>query len=417
MRILLATHASLEIGGGEERFFVNLAKALRARGHAVRIANFASVFTEERRATMTAIRESLGSVEVVDILGLPVASRVLPIPGIRGTRALVDGFRWADVVVFGQYYGFDAAVHLLARGTHRPILCSQSNALFRPLRTAVRDTVQEVYARLFGWRLLLRCSAVRVCNSEDLRFLTNHGYDRAILMYPLTSEFSGGNAGGTSPAQPDGPAGRLAADVRFKVMIAGRMTHQKGVDLLAKVISLMVQRDPHLSSGMAFYLAGSSTVPRPLRRLVRDHPDLVINLGVLPRESLAPVLREANAVLVPSRYESFGTITAEAQSVGRVVIATSTTGLREVVRNNVTGLLVDEWSPGAFADALEGARGIRNSDPRRFAEMETAAKSNFESRFGPSVQNAQFEQLVSTLETLASARAARVQGDRVAPTL
>jgi D-inositol-3-phosphate glycosyltransferase len=71
-----------------------------------------------------------------------------------------------------------------------------------------------------------------------------------------------------------------------------------------------------------------------------------------PQHRLADFYAAAEAVLVPSRSESFGLVALEAQACGTPVIAADTGGLRFVVSDGVTGFLVPGHDPGDYAERL-----------------------------------------------------------------
>lgn len=64
-------------------------------------------------------------------------------------------------------------------------------------------------------------------------------------------------------------------------------------------------------------------------------------IGPQSQEQLALLFNSATATIVPSFYESFGMVAAEAQACGSPVIASDVGGLKNVVQNGVTGLLVE----------------------------------------------------------------------------
>jgi alpha-1,3-rhamnosyl/mannosyltransferase len=63
------------------------------------------------------------------------------------------------------------------------------------------------------------------------------------------------------------------------------------------------------------------------------------------------LLRSADAVVFPSRYEGFGAPVLEAMAVGTPVLASAATALPEVV--GPAGLLLDPDDAPAWADAIE----------------------------------------------------------------
>ena len=71
-----------------------------------------------------------------------------------------------------------------------------------------------------------------------------------------------------------------------------------------------------------------------------------------PHHVLSTYYRAADVVLVPSRSESFGLVALEAAACGVPVVATAVGGLRTLVDDGVTGILVHRREPRAFASAV-----------------------------------------------------------------
>jgi D-inositol-3-phosphate glycosyltransferase len=88
-----------------------------------------------------------------------------------------------------------------------------------------------------------------------------------------------------------------------------------------------------------------------------------------PHHRLSTYYRAADVVVVPSRSESFGLVALEAAACGVPVVAAAVGGLRTLVVDGETGVLVDSRSPSAFARSIDELLG----DPERAAAMGRAA--------------------------------------------
>ena len=88
--------------------------------------------------------------------------------------------------------------------------------------------------------------------------------------------------------------------------------------------------------------------------LERDAPASTRFLGRVSDDEIRALYRRAAVALLPGE-EDFGIVPLEAQACGRPVVALNRGGARETVKHGETGLLVDELSAEAFADATVDA--------------------------------------------------------------
>jgi glycosyltransferase involved in cell wall biosynthesis len=72
--------------------------------------------------------------------------------------------------------------------------------------------------------------------------------------------------------------------------------------------------------------------------------------GAIARPQQA--LSEIDLLVLPSEAEGFGLVLIEAMAAGVPIIATDVAGIRDVVRNGETGLLVPVRSPASLAAAI-----------------------------------------------------------------
>ncbi len=112
----------------------------------------------------------------------------------------------------------------------------------------------------------------------------------------------------------------------------------------------------------------------------------VQQLGVVDNADLVSLMRRAKALLFPAN-EDFGMTPVETMACGRPVIAYGRGGALETIVPGVTGLLVDEQTPQAFATAIAEFERM-NFDPaaiRRNAErfsMQRFARTMYDAVFG-----------------------------------
>jgi glycosyltransferase involved in cell wall biosynthesis len=109
-------------------------------------------------------------------------------------------------------------------------------------------------------------------------------------------------------------------------------------------------------------------------------------LGRLPDSEVRDLYRRAAVVILPGE-EDFGIVPLEAQACGRPVVALARGGARETVVDGETGVLVEEPSVEAFAEAIDRASrhafdaGVIRRHAERFSrgrfgdEMEALVKS------------------------------------------
>src|SRR5262249_12821403 len=100
-------------------------------------------------------------------------------------------------------------------------------------------------------------------------------------------------------------------------------------------------------------------------------------LGFVPHDELQPLYARAAVVACPSRREGFGVACLEAMAHGRPVVATNVGGLRDLVVNGETGLLVRPRNPVALRTALERLL----ADPGLRSELGAAGRERARERF------------------------------------
>jgi glycosyltransferase involved in cell wall biosynthesis/predicted metal-dependent phosphoesterase TrpH len=137
-------------------------------------------------------------------------------------------------------------------------------------------------------------------------------------------------------------AGSLSGELT--VLYAGRLTREKGVDLLADAFLRARVRDPRLHLA----LAGGGPEEGALRERLGRYATF---LGWLDSHELARAYASADLFLFASRTDTFGQVILEAQASGLPVVAVAEGGPLSLVEDGRTGLLRPP-DPGALADAV-----------------------------------------------------------------
>jgi glycosyltransferase involved in cell wall biosynthesis len=176
-------------------------------------------------------------------------------------------------------------------------------------------------------RPVLRRARLTICASQELAAAARELGARAVRVIP---------SGVDVPESVDDP------DDPPRVLYAGRLSEEKGVLELVEA-----------ARGLPLVVAGDG----PLRNRVPGA------LGFVPHDELSRLYDRAAIVVCPSRREGFGVVCAEAMAHGRPVVATAVGGLRDLVVDGETGVLVPPGDVPALRAALE--RLLADRDLRR----------------------------------------------------
>lgn len=134
------------------------------------------------------------------------------------------------------------------------------------------------------------------------------------------------------------------------VLTAGRLSHEKGCDLLIRAFSVLSKRYPDWN----LLILGDGSQRSELEGLVTE-------LGLNDRISLPgrvknpyDYFRKADLFVLPSRYEGQPNALCEAMACGMAVVAANCSpGVAEVVHDGVNGLLTEPENVDSLAVAMD----------------------------------------------------------------
>ncbi|ANY05673.1 glycosyltransferase family 4 protein [Pseudonocardia sp. HH130630-07] len=160
-----------------------------------------------------------------------------------------------------------------------------------------------------------------------------------------------------------------------RLVFVGRLEYEKGVQDLIAALPRIRRRH----RGTRLLVAGTGTQAGMLAGCAAGHrvKGAVDFLGHLPDAELTALLRAADAVVLPSRYEPFGIVALEAATVGATLVASTAGGLGELVVDGETGIGFTPGDVPGIADAVDRAL----ADPRAARRRARAARTRLRTDF------------------------------------
>jgi D-inositol-3-phosphate glycosyltransferase len=178
------------------------------------------------------------------------------------------------------------------------------------------------------------------------------------------------------PIPPDEAKAFIGIPPEHRMMLyVGRIEPLKGIDTLIKSIAYIRKKgildrhcclcvsiiggDPNAEEGN---LTDEMT---RLQALSEEHGlvDLVTFLGRRDQDALPYYYSAAEAVIMPSHYESFGMVALEAMACGTPVVASEVGGLAFLIQDGITGYHFPAEDPEALSEKLISL--IENDDLRK----------------------------------------------------
>ena len=147
------------------------------------------------------------------------------------------------------------------------------------------------------------------------------------------------------------------------ILFVGRIEPLKGLDVLLEAIALLREQGKWEKAPFCLMVIGGdpeADETQKSKEMLRIQElqkrmglqDLVMFAGKRSQDTLPYYYSAAQAVVVPSHYESFGMVALEAMACGTPVVASEVGGLPYLVQDGVTGFTVPVNEPQALADHL-----------------------------------------------------------------
>jgi len=320
-------------GGGAERVMLTLVKHID-------LDKFAVVFVlmQKKGRFISSLDALPKSVEVVDLNASQARYAIFKI-----AKAIKE---IKPDIVFSTLGYLNLLIALI-----RPFYSKKIKFISRESNTVSIENRQEKYPKLFDFLYK------KVYNNFDL-IITQSRYMRDDLVENFGTDikkiaviYNPVDIKTISEKSTQKTATPLKKE-KINLLAVGRLSHQKGFDVLVEMMSKLDDRF-HLN------ILGEGEDKKALEQQIKELKieDKVTLLGFC--DNPYAYMKESDFFILSSRYEGLPNVVLEANACGLATIAFNTPGgTAEIIEDRKTGILVDEFSALSLAENIELATHV-----------------------------------------------------------
>jgi len=318
---------------GTQKMLWQLTKRLVPRGHEI---------------TIICLNDSWDDVLVKRLREIPVEVEII------GKRALLTGIGFPRLWCLLRNRKFQAVVTMLFVADVLGRLLARASGVARVITSLRARNVNYNLLQRSLVRLTMRCVDCVVINSVNIRDFTmqyegapsdkihtiSNGVDVDLFAMPVDQCRVRSELG--------------LAKSGTLLVTAGRLTQQKGIDVLLEALALVAVENLHL------VIMGVGEAESSLRALTKrlNLDARVFFVGY--RHDLPKLLGAFDLYVHPARFEGMPNALLEAMAAARPIVATNVDGNRDLIENGIHGWLVAPEDPAEMAKAITDA--ITNPD-------------------------------------------------------
>lgn len=274
-----------------------------------------------------------------------------------GVRSFAIANRIRYDLVHSHYWQSGLAAAGLAAAWDAPFVHSAHTLAKVKNRYIAEGDAPEPLARIEGESRVIAAADVLVTSTdvelEHMACLYGASHDRLKTIHPGVD-----HAAFFPGSRSDARAALGWESERPVMLFVGRIQRLKGLELAVRALSELAPALPQAPRLVIVGGASGSDGDAEIARLgllaaSLGLDELVSFLGPQPHSQLTRFYRAADVVVICSHSESFGLAALEAQASGISVVGTAVGGLSHIVKDGVSGYLVEDRDPSAFAAALK----------------------------------------------------------------
>jgi glycosyltransferase involved in cell wall biosynthesis len=157
----------------------------------------------------------------------------------------------------------------------------------------------------------------------------------------------------------------------------GRFMPQKGFDVLFDALQLFAKQGLHDEFCVIVTIDPNGYTNETIRLVTGDPIVAKMVRFIDPVTDIVPVMSQVDVLLMPSRWEAFGLLAAEAMVLGTPVIGSDCLGLREVLENTPSYIPQNDYTE-ALAEAMMNFIRNREQKKQEAADYSITAQQRFD---------------------------------------
>ncbi|MDE6844900.1 MAG: glycosyltransferase family 4 protein [Lachnospiraceae bacterium] len=153
--------------------------------------------------------------------------------------------------------------------------------------------------------------------------------------------------------------------VKVKILYAGVLIEQKGIQKVLKAMALLNHRFQY-----EFWIVGAGEYEKELRELVMslNLTEDVFFLGWKSRQEVMQYMQEAEIFIMPSYHETLGLVYLEAMSMGCITIGSKKEGIDGIIVDGQNGFLVDPYDEKDIAKTINRIVNLNREELKRISD-------------------------------------------------
>lgn len=355
---VLYLYESLRLGGGAEQLLLTTLKYLDRNKftplvYAIGVNGKIGEKIEKSGITVRALNKKIHLSNSIDIIYNLVQILRKENPDILHTNLFFSN-------IYGRIAAKIAGIKLVVTSLHNPDYTYENNGKWT---FKIRKAIDKYTAKL--------CNTVFIAVSEFVKkdFEKQLGFKNIKVIYNCVDAPYFKKIYISKIEEKREEIGLKKDDI--VLLNVGRLHPQKGQIFLIEAFSLICKNNPKYK----LIIIGSGLIGDRLKIKVNDLnlSDSVIFLK--DREDVREIMSACDIFVFPSLYEGFGIALVEAMAVGMPVIAFDIESLREIIRNNIDGALVEKQNSVKLAEAIYA---IAQDNERRHYLGKNAKKRTLE---------------------------------------